>query len=386
MNRARTQRNSGIETLKLAAIFLIVISHVVQTLMLKNAYIPYADYRVRLSGPTDNLQILILSMLRYNGELGNTIFFVCSAWFFLENDRVSKKKILLLLADIWVISVLILIFDLIHGKGQLCGSLIVTALLPSTFQNNWFMTCYLMFYALHPLWNKLIRELPRKTLFRLIVVAGFLYFGIAFSSRILVQVFNEGSAFFSSRLVMWTVIYFIMGYGRRFHPEFSDRRKAHALLAAIGLIGNFGLVWAVNLIDLKTGLLKGANLVWLVIYNPFLIALSLGLFHLAKQADFRSAPINYLSGLSMFVYLIHENRLIRTFYRPAMWQAVYLHYGYSHILLWTLALSLAIFLLSLLFSAVYQESVHRLVVSACDRIYPRLAQRWVRWEKRIFKE
>ena len=70
MNRARTQRNSGIETLKLAAIFLIVISHVVQTLMLKNAYIPYADYRVRLSGPTDNLQILILSMLRYNGETG----------------------------------------------------------------------------------------------------------------------------------------------------------------------------------------------------------------------------------------------------------------------------------------------------------------------------
>ena len=37
-------RDSGVELLKIIAVILIVISHVVLTLITENEYIPYSDY------------------------------------------------------------------------------------------------------------------------------------------------------------------------------------------------------------------------------------------------------------------------------------------------------------------------------------------------------
>lgn len=73
----RRIRASGIEMLKIFAIFFVVISHVVQTLAESEGV-----YRINLTLATTNLQYLVLSVLRYSGMLGNSIFFVCSAWFF----------------------------------------------------------------------------------------------------------------------------------------------------------------------------------------------------------------------------------------------------------------------------------------------------------------
>lgn len=67
-------RNSGIECLKIAAIILIVVSHVVQTLSDKNTFIQYHDYLLDLLRATCSIQKLILSILEYSGLLGNTIF------------------------------------------------------------------------------------------------------------------------------------------------------------------------------------------------------------------------------------------------------------------------------------------------------------------------
>ena len=75
-------------------IILIVISHVIQTLSDTNEYIPYQDYVVNLRIATTNIQCLVLSILRYSGALGNTIFFVCSAWYLLDSTKVNKRKIL----------------------------------------------------------------------------------------------------------------------------------------------------------------------------------------------------------------------------------------------------------------------------------------------------
>ena len=77
----RNARDSGIELLKILAIFLIVISHVAQTLTSENPYITYNGYIVDISHATTNIQHLILVCFRTFGPLGNSIFFVCSTWF-----------------------------------------------------------------------------------------------------------------------------------------------------------------------------------------------------------------------------------------------------------------------------------------------------------------
>ena len=85
-------RDSGIELLKVIAILLIVISHVVQTLSSENPLIGYSDYILDLSCATKEMQLVILMIMRHFGALGNSIFFICSTWFLLDSKIVSVKK------------------------------------------------------------------------------------------------------------------------------------------------------------------------------------------------------------------------------------------------------------------------------------------------------
>lgn len=93
MNQTK-KRESGIEFLKIIAIFLIVFSHVMQTLSQKNGYIDYSDYLIDLSHSTADPFYLMLSIMRYAGVFGNTIFFICSAWFLTKVFTVKKDRII----------------------------------------------------------------------------------------------------------------------------------------------------------------------------------------------------------------------------------------------------------------------------------------------------
>ncbi len=112
------KRESSIELLKIVAIFIIVLNHVIQTLHAPNAFIPYHDYVIDLSHATSDIQRLILSMLRISGDLGNMIFFVCSAWFLLEKKNNDTKKIFFMLTEIWFVSVSILLISWFAMGGE----------------------------------------------------------------------------------------------------------------------------------------------------------------------------------------------------------------------------------------------------------------------------
>lgn len=83
------ERNSAIELLKIIGIILIVMSHVAQTISYKNPYIPIYNYVIDLTHATSNIQHLILSMLRYGGAIGNTIFLVLCQ-IVLVNNKFDK--------------------------------------------------------------------------------------------------------------------------------------------------------------------------------------------------------------------------------------------------------------------------------------------------------
>lgn len=95
------KRDSGIELLKILAIFIIVIGHVVQTLGTNPEITGYpAGTFIDLSKATMNIDVFILQNMRYLGLIGNAIFFICSAWFLCDDYKVSKKKIISMCVDI----------------------------------------------------------------------------------------------------------------------------------------------------------------------------------------------------------------------------------------------------------------------------------------------
>ena len=386
MTGKKINRNSSIELLKLLAILLIVTSHVVQTLGSRgNEFFAFADYWISFSRATGDAQILALTMLRYGGELGNTIFFVCSAWFFLESSSVRKRKIGSIWLDTWMISVLILIIVLII-RGAVPRNLILRSFFPVTCNNYWYINCYLLFYAIHPVLNRVINGLEKKQLFRLVFFASVLYFVIAFANRIPYHLYGIGTNFFFSRLIGWTLIYFIMAFMKVHASALWDSKRLNYCLVLIGFLGTYGLIFLTNLIDLKTGFFRGGNLIWDVPYNPFIIALVFGVFNLFRIHPLVSRPVNYLSKLSLFIYIIHENLLLRTFYRPLLWQRVYESYGHQHVLGWAVALSLIVFAFSMACGAVYQESIHKLTERIAASASQRLGSKWVSFEKKVLSK
>ncbi len=134
---AGTERNSGIEAIKVMAILIIIINHTFQTFESGSQYTASQDYVLKLTTATTSIQQIICTILRYGGSLGNNIFFVCSAWFLLDSKRADKKKWISMFSDIWFISLFILGAASMSGSCRLSTKIVIKSLFPVTMENNW---------------------------------------------------------------------------------------------------------------------------------------------------------------------------------------------------------------------------------------------------------
>jgi hypothetical protein len=139
-----------------------------------------SDYILDLTLATADLQNFLLSLIYYGGVIGNTIFFISSAWFLIDSEKVNVKKWFSLFIEVWFISVLILIITLIGRSGDISFSIIIKSLLPTTFSTTWYMTCYLLFYPIHHILNKIIRGMDQRQLFGVTCILSIIYVGVNF--------------------------------------------------------------------------------------------------------------------------------------------------------------------------------------------------------------
>lgn len=369
-------RNSGIELLKIIAIVLIVIFHVVNTLKTVNPYISYSDYVIDLSVATTDIWKFILTIFSYLGYLGNSIFFICSAWFLLRSSKYNKRKWFFMLLEIWVISMFILIVMLIIRHGDISGKILLKSILPTTFAPNWYLTCYLLFYPIHPLLNVVIQKLDKLHLFRLSAALFVIYGCFAFI---------KNDLFFSSTIILWITIYFVMAYIQLYLKDFADSAKYNFMLLAVGFVGWFGIAFVANYLGLHISFFYDKVLRWATNYNPFLIIIAIALFNLMRKLTFKNRVINYISSLSLLVYIIHENVVLRNYCRTALWNYVYKNYGYSHILLWVFALSFIVFMFGLISSMIYDKTIRTFIRKLADTLYLMIRKFYLKVEKLLLK-
>lgn len=93
------------------------------------------------------------------------------------------------------------------------------------------------------------------------------------------------------------------------------------------------------------------------------------IFQFVKTKIFVNNIINKISSLSLLVYIIHENILVRTYIRPQIWIFIYEKYGYSRVVLWVLLHASTIFVLAILVSWLYKISIERIIYGVSDRLY-----------------
>lgn len=368
-------RDSGVELLKIITVILIVISHVVLTLTTENEYIPYNNYLLDCTHATTSGTILLLAVMRHFGALGNWIFFVASAWFLLDSTKASGKKMMGMLLDIWVISVLFLGITLLI-RGEVSGKLFLFSLFPTLFANNWYLTCYLLIYPIHPYLNRLISAMTQKEHLKVVSVLAVLYIGFNFI---------ESRFFFPNMLLLWISVYLILAYIKRYCMKLYSSAKVNSILLLCGAAGAVGIVILTDLLGLKIAALSDQLLRWVSNFNPFLILIAIAAFGLARNNHFKNKTVNQIAKCSMLIYIIHENILLRTYTRPYLWHCIFNRYGYAHLFLWVFLYSAGWLLAALALSLLYEKSIQKITAKVSEKILKWMGSWYQKYEDAMLK-
>ena len=386
-----TDRQSGIELIKIIALFMIVLYHVCTTIgsgvsaLLPSLSQTFFDANLASS----DIQHMIIGIFLQFGSCGNIIFFVCSFWFLSSSNeypyivasrnlmtlktehlgdvaRIHRefkvKKIILMLMDVWVISVIY--FLIIINYEEIPVKYIVKSFFPNLFCNNWFITCYLIMYLIHPLLNIIVDYMNKKMHASFCVISLFIYS---------ICVFIRGSGtLFSSELVQALVLYFLVAYIKKYTREWIKNAKINVMLLLIGIAGVISMYLITNYLGLHYSIFGDKALRWCstAVNNPFNILLALALFNLFSNLDFSNKVVNYISGLSMLIYLFHENQLFRAYTRVRIWSYLLDMYGEQNIVLMSVLFAIALFVVAIVVSFIYRNTLQKLVRKVEEKIEP----------------
>lgn len=349
---AMKARLSGIELLKIFAIFLIVISHVSQTATtFENNEFLLTNYFLDIES-INSFTAKVLLFFRNFGSIGNIVFVVCSAFFLCESNKSKLNKIIKILFDVWAISYAILILYVIICtilKTDISEIAIFT-MAPLKFETNWFINCYLLLLFVHPLLNTIIEKFDNKKLMLMSFLMFILYDIVSFYGD---------TAFFYNRFLVFCLYYIIVGLLKKNYYDIFIERKYGIPFIAVGIVG---IIVSFLTLGLSKEKLIGDGELFVAsndANNPFIFILALGLLNLFFNLKIENKMINKLSSLSLFIYLIHENLILRTELRPIIYVKFCDMLSGRYLIGIVLVMSFAIFIISIFVSYIYSVTLSK---------------------------
>lgn len=353
-------RRSAVELLKLIAVVMIVFSH---SMPWTNS-VP-TGHMMNLGLATQSKQRLAIVFYQYGGQLGNAFFVVSSAWFLIGSHRVRLSKVLSIMADTFLVSVLFLAGFLLFGY-PLDGQTIAEQFTPLLHNANWYIVCYLMFYCIHPALNWILEKLDRRALGALSVILIVLYGCIG-------PVF---SAFYYNRFLCFLSAFFPVAYIKLYLPEAVRARKTCLLLHLAGWAVLIAGILGVNALGLHMEFFSDKVTLGNTFNNPVLLLIAMTALLLSLEFGFTCKAVNYLSGLSMLIYIIHGNRLVMDHLRQDYFRYIYQTYGYRQQFFWVTGFALALLVFGVVLAMVYRHTLQRPVHWLCGRITAWIGKKW----------
>ena len=336
------QRSSGIELLKIIGICLIVLSHCVQT----------TEKFVNFQAPTWNEALLLMRFLRFGGNAGNLIFVISSAYFLVDKSKVKPEKALTILFDSQFISIIILgitfiISRIVEISVKFDFRFVYENIFPDIFSKVWFIPAYVILYLSHPFLNLIIDNMNKKEHMRLNLILYFV-FGVTMLVR--------GAPQYSD-LLGFFIIYFYVAYIKKYQKEYADDRKKNIKVFFVMFIVFVAVVLLKNYLSFRISGFKSfpdIQEMTSVVFFPLIMSL----FNIFRSFDFTNKLINSISSLSLFIYCIHENFIIRKFLRPYIYRVLSEKFG-EHYFYYAVCLAVALFISSLILAKIYQLTLHK---------------------------
>lgn len=349
------KRNSNIEFLKILAIVLIVINHSVQTVTILNPAEDYLATGLTLTCASERMDFLILVLFRHFGAIGNGIFAVASFYFLCTNNQTRINKVVSFILDCWLISVLILVLTFVFAKG--CEpELILKSLLPLTFNNNWYITCYLMIYLCHDVLNTLIDNLSKRRHFWLFTIMIIIYCGFSMISY---------DFYYYTHFMLFLTIYIYISYQKKYLQSCMQNKKLNMIVLATSLLILLFMIVITNYMGLRIPILHDKMFFWAKTNNPLTLIIALSLFNIAiSMKCYVNKYVNRIAGLSLIIYLIHDNIIVRHIWRHRIWEYVYMKLNFitnGNVVIMVIILSLLVLVISLMVGMIYVILTKRLI-------------------------
>lgn len=272
------ERESNIELLRIAAMFMVMILHVILGLGIPTQ-------QEALTQPLPTLSRLFFELF----SIGSVNAFVLiSGWFGIKPSikRLSSFVFQCIFIT-WGIFIIMTVFGL--------SPFSLKSLDENLFVRSWFIQAYLILYLLSPALNLIIEQNKKAHLY---VLIGLMAMEFIYDTCAMDRVFGGGYS-----ALHFIILYLLAGYVRRY--------------GIWSIIEKYAFVWFLVVVVFFTGFRF-----WLVSHgypqiqrlgqysSPIIIFTGLCLFLGFKRLKIQSRFVNWVAASSFAVYLLHTNPLI----------------------------------------------------------------------------
>ncbi|MBE6527986.1 MAG: acyltransferase [Thermoplasmata archaeon] len=187
-------RNSNLELLRIICMLMIVFHHIS---MFGGIDLP----------DEPDLNVVVYAMQKFCGQFGVLIFFLISGYF-MVNQKITVKKLLRLVLEIWFYSFVILAICIACGVS-VPPERMIKSLFPIVTSQWWFMDAYLGLMIVSPFINMVLHRINERQHLLLCGVMFFLTY---------IQYSTIGTGRFVTAFGTAVTMYLIAGY-IRLHPK-----------------------------------------------------------------------------------------------------------------------------------------------------------------------
>lgn len=318
-----TERISNIEILRIIAMILVVMHHFVVHgfSTLPNDY---------------SIDRVLIDFFILGGKVGVNLFVLISGYFMVDS-KITMKKILKFIAQVWFYSVIIFIlFAYVVSPNEKVNFLAgVHYFFPLLYGENWFASTYLWLILSSPLLNYVINHLSLRQLRRIVAIILFVCSVLPVFLEISIILSNYG----------WFVaLYFLAAYIKKGKNLIKNWRSDFCL--AIFL---YVLLFVLTIYYYR----------YREQYSIIVVLIAIELFNtFRKMKLFYNKWINVVASATFGVYLIHDNILVR----PYLWNKIFqvsFHYGKSGFILFAVKVVFMVYIICTAVDLVRQYTVEK---------------------------
>lgn len=337
----KTNRRTGIELLRILAMFAIVLGHFI-------AHSNGFTTAISIKNPL----VIAERMVESFGLFKVNVFILITGFFMIEKQMdfsQIKKRLFPLWRQVFGYSVVILIVMFVFFRPSIIET--IKSFFPILCYRYWFITTYFVLIILTPIINRAFHNIEEKRM-RKIVLAIVGCFALWQTIMPFVTTVDDMKGY---SIIWFVVVYIIGGYIKKFGIDLVNN-KLRIPLYLLMSVCYLGYSYAVELFSAKTNI--KVNIPY---YNSiFALVASIALFNFFLKKNINGKigrVISYLSGSVIAIYLISDNPLVRgVLYNNILHIDKYINHGIKSILI-ILLVALIVFVACLFIDILRRSSV-----------------------------